>query len=299
MNKSLDVIKKAYKPYRYTIKNKATIIETTSGTYVVKNKKQKNIHKLYEYLKSRNFDYFPAIIEENRDGVNIFEYIEEIEIPKEQKAEDMIDLVALLHNKTSFFKEVNLDSYQEIYDNIINNINDLKIFYNNLFDNIENMIYLSPSAYLLIRNSSKINSALDFCESEIKEWFELVKNEDKQRVATIHNNLSTTHFIHNNKNYLISWENSKIDSPVLDLINFYKNDYLDLRFDEILKRYLRTFPLSNAELKLFYIVISIPPKIRVLKNEFQNCRNISTILDYIYKTEKLVRPYYSEQEEKK
>ncbi len=297
MNKSLEIIKKAYKPYRYTIKNNITIIETTTGKFVVKNKKNKNINKLYEYLKSRNFDYFPNVIEENRDGVNVFEYIEEIDLPKEQKAEDLIDLVSILHNKTSFYKEVNIDNYQEIYDNIMNNINDLKIFYNNIFTNIDNMTYMAPSAYLLIRNSSKINSALDFCESEIKEWFELVKNDDKQRVATIHNNLSTDHFIHNNRNYLISWENSKIDSPVLDLINFYKKEYYDLRFDEILKRYLRSYPWSDSELKLFYIVISIPPKMKEETNEFKKCQNVSNILNYIYKTENLVRPYYSKQKE--
>ncbi len=292
MNKTLEVIKKLYKPYRYTIKNNCTIIETNHGKFVVKEKKERNIRELYNYLRSRNFTYFPNLIDDERNDLNVYEYVEEITTPKEQKALDLINLTALLHNKTSYFKEVSSDTYQEIYDNINNNILYLQEYYTNLILEIENEIYMSPSHYLLIRNSSKIFAALNFSKRELDDWFELVKEESKTRVSVIHNNLSTEHLIRNQQDFLISWDRSKIDSPVLDIIKFYQNEYFDLNFEEILNRYMQKFPLNEAETRLLFIMISLPKEVKLEDNEFKNCQIVRESLDYIYKTEELTRPYY-------
>ena len=104
MNKSLEILKAIYKPYRYTIKGKTTILETTSGDFIIKPK-NKDINELYNYLTNRGFINFPKIIDASRDEVNVFEYVEDTKLPKEQKCEDLIELIASLHNKTSYFKE--------------------------------------------------------------------------------------------------------------------------------------------------------------------------------------------------
>lgn len=116
MNK-LESIKSLYKPYRYTIKGKATILETTSGDFIIKPKK-KDLVELYNYLTSRGFDAFPKIIDASRQEVNVFEYIDDLRMPKEQKCDDLIDVIASLHNKTSYFKEVSEDAYKAIYEDI-------------------------------------------------------------------------------------------------------------------------------------------------------------------------------------
>lgn len=296
MNKTLEVIKKLYKPYRYTIKKSCTIIETNKGKYVVKEKKDRNIRELYNYLRSRSFHNFPDLVDDDRDDLNVYEYIEEINTPKEQKALDLINLVTLLHNKTSYFKEVSTDTYQEIYDNIHNNILYLQEYYTNLILEIENEVYMSPSHYLLIRNSSKIFAALNFCQQELDEWFELVKDKTKSRVSVIHNNLATEHLIRNEQDFLISWDSSRIDSPVLDLIKFYQNEYFDLNFEEILKQYMMKFPLTEAETKLLFIMISLPKEVNLDSSEFKNCQIVRESLDYIFKTEELTRPYYAPQD---
>ena len=129
MNK-LESLKSLYKPYRYTIKGKCTILETTSGNFVVKKKpKNKDLHSIFNYLKSRNFDYFPNVYNEMRDDTYVYEYIEESSNINPQKSEDLICLVALLHSKTSYNKEVSEEVYKEIYENIKNNINYLKEYY--------------------------------------------------------------------------------------------------------------------------------------------------------------------------
>jgi hypothetical protein len=296
MNSSLEVLKQIYKPYRYTIKGNITLLHTTSGDFVVK-KKNNDIKTIYNYLKSRNFDYFPNLIDNSRSDVNVFEYVEDYPMPKEQKAMDLIDLVTLLHNKTTYYKVVSDDAFKSIYDAIKTNIDYLQNYYEHLINNIKNVEYMSPSQYLIIRNSSKIFSSLDFCNQELNNWFELIKEEKKQRVALIHNNLSLDHFIKNEKEYLISWDQSKIDSPVLDLINFYKNNYFDLDFETIFNSYLSKYPLNESEKKLLFIVISLPKKIEFKDNEFNSCTSIRNSLDYLFKTEELIRPYYSVNQE--
>lgn len=288
MNNALDEIKELYKPYRYTKRKNVTIIESTSGSYVIKEKNNDKVKDAYNYLLSRNFDYFPKLIDNNRELVNVFEYLPEVNMPKEQKALDMIDLVSLLHNKTTYYKEITEDKYKEIYENIKNNILYTKNYYDNLYNILIEEIYPSPSHYLLIRNMYKIFAALDFCTEELDNWYDSVKNDLKERVAFIHNNLETDHFIKNNKDYLISWENSKIDSPILDLINFYQKEYMNLDFEILMSKYLKNYPLKDNEKKLFSIVISMPPIIDIEGDEMIIQRKIRKMLDYIFKTEKLV-----------
>ncbi len=296
MTRSLEVLKDIYKPLKYTIKGKTTILETTSGNFVVKDKSN-NLKKLYTYLESRSFNYFPKLIDNSRKDVNVFEYIEGTDMPSEQKAQDLIDLVSLLHNKTSYFKEVSEDVYKEIYENIISNINYLNEYYNNMYDIYFLEELMSPDKYLIMRNMYKIFASLGFCENELNLWYDLVKEEKKQRVSIIHNNLETNHFIKGEKDYLISWDYARVDSPILDLINFYKKEYFNYDFSVLLKEYLKKYSLNDAELKLFFIIISLPPKIELKEDVFENCKNIRYDLDYVFKTEELVRPYYSKQEE--
>lgn len=297
MNNALESLKKEYKPYRFTKKKKVTILETTSGTFVVKEKTDNKVANAYEYLMSRNFDYFPSLVKETRDDVNIFEYIDEVSQPKEQKALDMIDLVSLLHNKTTYYKEITEDKYKEIYDNLKNNILYTKNYYDDLYRILVEEIYPSPSHYLLLRNIYKIFGALDFCSEELDLWYENVKDDLKERVAFVHNNLETDHFIKNNRDYLISWENSKIDSPILDLIGFYQKEYLNLDFETLFRRYDKNYPLNDHEKKLLFIVISIPPVIELGSDEILTVKNIRSKLDYVFKTEKLVKNLFVSNED--
>lgn len=294
MNRSIEVLKTIYKPYRYTILGKVTILNTTSGDFVVKEKKDdKNIRDLYNYLASRSFLNFPNLVDESREGVNVFEYVNDTVMPKEQKALDLIDVVASLHNKTTYYKIVTQDSFKEIYDNIKANINYLQNYYNEFYEKNIRDIYMSPSNYLLMCNISKIFSALEFCSSELDVWFSLVKDQSKKRVSLIHNNLSLDHFIKNEQEYLISWDNTRIDTPIMDLINFYKKEYFNVNFEVLFQRYLEKVSLTEDEKKLFFIIISLPKEIVFDDTEFNSCKRIREFLDYMYITEDLIRPYYA------
>lgn len=295
MNKSIEVLKSIYKPYRYTIKGKSTILETTCGDFIIKPK-NKDINELYTYLTNRGFMNYPKIIDSSRDEVNVFEYVEDIKLPKEQKCDDLIEIIASLHNKTSYFKEVSEDKFKSIYEDIKSNISYLSNYYNTLYEIGFNEVYASPSNYIFMRNYFKINAALEYANSELDNWYSLVTNETKIRVCLIHNNLELNHLL-NNK--LISWDNYMIDTPVIDIVKLYKNEWKNIDFSEILERYIYKFPLLDYEKKLLFILISLPPQIKKSNNEFEKCKVISEVMDYVFKTEELIRPYNTKQEEEK
>jgi len=293
MNK-LESLKSLYKPYRYTIKGKCTILETTSGNFVVKKKpKNKDLHGIFNYLKSRNFDYFPEVYTDTRDDSYVCEYVEPDDVINPQKSEDLINLVGLLHSKTSFNKEVTEEVYKEIYENIKNNILYLRDYYLKYYELFLKDIYMSPSKYQFVRNYSKITAALNFSENELDNWYNLVKEKKNERISLIHNNLSLEHYIRSDKDYLISWDNAKFDTPVLDLVKLYQNNFWDLEFATIYKKYLGVAELAEHEQKLFFILISLVPEIEFSSNEFTCCKEMRKKLDYIFKTELFLAPYYS------
>lgn len=290
---SLDLVTKIYKPYKVTKISNATILKCTNGTYVVKNKKNKDIKELYKYLNSRDFHYYPLLVEDNRSDINVFEYVEDNSIDNEQKLFDLINLVSLLHNKTSYYKEVTNDKIKEIYEELLGRTIYMEEYFNKIIFNIEDDIFVSPSSNLLLNNSSKIFESLVFLKKEIEEWYKITIDSDKMRVCLVHNNLNLDHYIKGDKDYLISWDNYIIDSPIIDIVKLYKNIYINMNFSEALKLYMEKFPLNDSEKKLLFIMLVMPDEINLTNDEIKNVVTIRKYLDYIYKTENLIRPYYS------
>ena len=275
---------------KITIKNSVKIID---NEYVIKKKKN-FLSDTYNYLLSRSFSNFPEIIKEDNDNI-YYKYIEDLSEPKEQKIIDLIMLVTLLHSKTTIYKEVDIDYYKEIYENINNKIDDTYNYYNELMDNIEKESYMSPANYLIARNISLIYNSLNYAKNNINLWYKEIENKRKIRVATIHNNLKLEHYLKEDKPYLISWDKSKIDSPIYDLVSLYKNNYLNFEFSDILKLYLKKYPLSIEETLLFLTIISIPDKIKYKDSEYKTVIEIRRQLDYIYKTNELRKEYRIEK----
>lgn len=293
--KQINEILKKYKikPNRYVKNGKATIVDTEIGRFVIK--KNNCNKKIFNYLKSRNFNYYPKIINDLDEEYEISEYIEEIDYPNEQKMLDLINLISLLHSKTTHFKEIDYEDYKQIYEDIKNNIEYLEDYYNEMITIIESHVYMSPSEYLLARNISRIFISLNFCKNEIENWYNLIKDKTKQRVVVLHNNLDLSHFIKNDNSYLISWDKSKIGIPIFDLYILYKRHALDYDFSEILKNYEKNYPLKKEERILLFILIALPIKLEFNKSTYELTKEISNQMDIMYKTEKLISPYYMEQ----
>lgn len=296
MNNERAILKKyGIIPVGYKKKNNVKIVNSKDRKYVIKEK-IRNKEDLFEYLASRSFLYFPKMYNTDRsDEYEIYEYIEDVNTPKEQKALDVINLVSLLHNKTTHYKEIDIEDYKIVYENLKEKIANTISYYEDLNNLIDEELYMSPSHYLLIRNISKIYSALRYSNVELDNWYSIIKNKKKERVVTNHNNLAIDHLVRNEESYLISWDKSSIGNPIYDIYYFYKNNYNDVNFLELLKLYEHKYPLLEEERKLLFILLSIPDKIEFFDDEYQNTKLVNNVVNYVYKTDNLISPYYSKQ----
>lgn len=276
---------------KYTMKGKTMIVNTPLGQFALK---KGNLDNIYKYLLSRNFEYFPKVIDSNEDST-IYEFVDDVKYDNEQRAFDLIHTIALLHSKTTYYKDVDIDEYKKIFEETMEKINYIYNYYMDVINIIESKIYMSPSEYLIARNISKIFSCIYFCKNELEQWYEIVKNEKRKRVVTLHNNLKLDNIIRNKSVYLIGWEYSKIDSPIYDFINFYNNYALYFDFRSLLNEYERIFPFKEEEKKLLSVLISIPSKIPNIEKEYNKVKNVRQLLDKIYKTEMLLTPKEKEE----
>ena len=275
---------------RITIKSSAKIID---DKVVIKDRKNVDLDKTYKYLKSRAFDYFPepiAIV----DKYETYPYIEDTDEPREQKAMDLMHLLSLLHGKTTFYREVDIDRNKEIYEDILMNLDYLNNYYNDLITLIEKEIYMSPSSYLIARNINIVFESIYFSKKNIETWYKKIENNKNERVVNIHNNITLDHYIKNEKPYLISWDRSTIDSPIYDLLSFYKNHYLELDFDDLFHYYEANYPLKEEEKILLFTYMAMPSKIEVENDEYKMCIKINKLMDYLYKTSNLIMNYHKD-----
>lgn len=269
--------------------NNSYLVETTNNKYIIKER-NKDLKNKFNYLLSRGFTYFPnyTFVED----YDIYDFVEDITISEEEKLEELINLLSLLHTKTTRYKKVDIDDYKIIYEDLNNKIEQLNNYYIELNNLIDSKIYMSPSHYLLVLNISKIYSALSFCKEELDNWYELIKTTPKQRIAFIHNNPDTSHIIRNKNPYLISFNKSKLGMPIEDLLILYNKYSKNNNFDILLDNYQKRYPLKEEELKLFFIQISIPDEIKFTQDELNNTIQVKNTLEKLIYSDKLIRPYY-------
>lgn len=291
--KEINELIREFNPNRYEKKGNTIIASGNDEKYCIKEKPSNDI---FAYLNSRSFRYYPEIIKEN-DKYIVTKFLDNIDMPNEQKMLDMIDLVSLLHNKTTYYKNIDVDDYKKIYEDIQNNIEHLTNYYNDLITIIESKVYLSPSELLLSSNISIVFSCLNYSKNELDKWYDLIDKKRKQRFVVLHNNLSLEHFIKNNSSYLLSWNKSRIDIPIFDLYKLYKKYELDYDFSSILKKYEKNYPLQEEERKLFFILISLPDKIEFTNIDYDNCLKVGKLVESIYKTNNLIEEYSDDKKE--
>jgi hypothetical protein len=275
------------------LNSKAKYIEE-DDKYILKPT-DKDIEELFSYLHSRGFDNIPEIIESSNEGIK-YKYIENKNKDDMSRKLELSKLLSFLHYKTSYHKDVSKHKYREIYDKLIEKIEYIENYYNELMDKIEMEIYPSPSHYLIERNFSIILGSINFIKSETKRWFKLVQDKTKERVCIVNNNPKKEHVIIGDKSYLTNRDSYMVDTPIIDLYKLYKvdNNYKD--FYDLYKEYSKNFNLTNEEKKLFFIMISIPPKIDFLDNEILYTKIVNEVINYQYKTNEFIKLINSEKE---
>lgn len=271
---------------KITIKYGVKIIDTGNEKLVIK-KKNGDLEELFKYLRSRGFNYFPDIMY-TTDNYDIYNYIEGVNLPIEEKAIDIVNLLSVLHNKTTFYKDVDDSYFKEIYEDILDRVEYLYNYYDDWVNVIETEEYMSPSNYLFIRNVTKVFQALNYCRITIGKWYDLIKDKKRVRIVNLHNNISLEHYLLLDKPYFISWNKSKKDMPIYDIIKFYKKYFKDLDFSELLRVYDAHYPLLAEERLLLFCLISIPYKLEFDDCEYDMCLKVNNFYSYICSSEKII-----------
>ena len=274
---------------KITLINDVRIVDTGSEKLVIK-KRDNELDGLFRYLRSRSFDYFPEIIY-STDNYDVYRYVNDSNLDREEKLLDIVKLVTMLHSKTTFYKDIDDDTYKELYESVIDRINYLYNYYNDIVDIIEGYDYMSPSNYLFVRNVSKLFASLDYARYQINNWYNIIEDKKRVRVVNIHNNLRVEHYLLEDKPYLISWRNSKKDIPIYDLINLYRNYYSEMDFCDLFRVYEGSYPLLEEEKCLLFCLVSIPEKLDFNLSEFEMCKKISRFYEYMNATDRLINDY--------
>ena len=274
-------------PKGYEYRNKAIIINTDNGKYVIK--KHCNNCDIYDYLNAKGFYNYPKSYNNSKDDYELLMYIEDTNVKDEQRIEDLIRTISLLHYKTSYYQEIDLDEIKKIYENVKNELYDLFNYYHNLNDYLDSELFLSPSQYLLLRNITLIYQMIDYSTKKIDFWYQLSSNCQKHRTCLIHNNISLEHLLINDNNYLVSWDKSKIDRPVVDLISFYKKYYKLIKLEDVFRLYDSINCLEEEEKCLLLIYLAIPKKIIFSTNEMDNVIITNNELLYLNKVYDFIR----------
>lgn len=264
---------------RYQKNGKCIVVDTEDKRLVIKPNKT----NIYEYLNYRNFNNYPSLVIDS--GYEIMDYVEDIDIPVEQKMIDLINLVSNLHKRTTYYRKISEFNIKDIYEEIKGQIKDTWLFYDNLMMDAETSIYMSPSLYLLSRNISFVYDMLKYCDNNIDKWYENIKNIQRVRVSVIHNNLNLEHF---KNNTLLSWDHSKISLPIFDLYKLYRSTYNEYDWNELLNIYYENYSLKEEELFLFMTLISLPLDVNMTNIEIDNVKEMNEKLNYLKLTYKFI-----------
>lgn len=296
MNDEKEVLKK-YKiiPKKISYKNKVKIIETENKKYCLKNKERSN-DAIFEYLNTHNFLNYLKQINDSSTNYELYSYIEEIDIEKEEKAYSLINIMSILHNKTTTYIDIDYEKVNTIYEDITNKINELLSYYYDLQDKIESTIYMSPAEYHLIRNINVLYISLNNARSDIDNWYKLKKTLKKERQVLLHNNMSLEHFLKSDKEYLINWNKSKKGTVIYDFFTFCKNEYKTLNIQKMYQIYQQKYKYNKDEKLLLFSLLQLPWKIMFDKSNYINTLEVNELLDYLKKVNSLILEEHKENQ---
>lgn len=292
-NELIDILKeREIHPLGYQKKGKVYIINSKNNDYVIKL--HTNNYDIYKYLASRGFLFFPKNINYAYDNYDLSVFVKGIKTNEAQSVNEYIRIIALLHNKTSYKREIDLDEIKEKYESLNNKITNLRKYYLELNEKIEHEIFLSPSSYLLVRNISLIYSVLDNSQILLNEIYDEIKNIKSIRVALLHNNVDLNHLIINDNEYLVSWDKACFDSPIIEIEEIYRKYYQRIDLNDLLASYNSVNKLTTLEIKALLINLSIPRELKLTNNTYFDTIIINNEIKYISKVYELLIKYKNE-----
>lgn len=268
------------------------VIETDDGKFFMVPRG--NREKIFHYLETKKFPFFLPIIFFYRNVYEVYRYMDD-DIDINDKAINLVHILSLLHIKTTTYQEVVLDNVKKLYEDILNQLDSLFQFYQELVQNVESHIYMSPDEYLFIRNSSLFFQNLEQSRQYLEKWYQIKKNATRERLVFLHGSPSLDTFIDGDNPCFLDWDFSRKGYVIYDFLYFYKKNYLMLEMQSLFQIYQSKYSFSEEELYLFYSLILLDEKIQFSSNHYENTVLVQGRVAYATK----VRNFVLEQNQKK
>ncbi|MBO4245951.1 MAG: hypothetical protein J5892_04395 [Bacilli bacterium] len=264
------------------------------GNVKVKNnevykKSNQKVIDLINYLDNKGFNYLPNY-RFNNDFIT-YDYIDDLAISNEEKALELIKTLAILHHKTSYYKEITQEDIRRIYDKYQNHLKYYLIYFKNYFDKkIDNEFY-QPDELLLLNNYTIINDYLNLGLSYLEEWFNKVSKLNSVRLSLIHNNVNLEHLIINQNNYLISYDHAMFDLSIIDLVLFYVKYYDQFDFIKLFLEYQNIDHLEPEEILLLKVLLIINFKYEDDLDILGNTKQNTIFISYLNRVLKIIKTF--------
>lgn len=264
--------------YKYL--NKVCLIDTNRGKFVLKKKKEDS-HRVFDYLLSRNFEFFLYPEDINLPDMFVYSYIDEVKMLDSEKAVDLMYIMASLHNKTTSYEKISMDKVKAIYEEKVSNFDYLMNYYNDLEEAMSMRNYPAPWEYNLLINISKVYSCLMYGRNLIEKWYSFIKNNGEERIVFLHNHISLEHFLVGREEKLINFDYSSYGNPIYDFIYFYRSHYKDLDIISLFSIYQSKYSYSYEEMLLLFIELLDIPKIKFGDDSYNNNLMVYNLVTYL------------------
>lgn len=188
-------------------------------------------------------------------------------LPNEEKGDHskLFRELARLHSLSAREVKVNKEDRKAHYEKSIEEIEREEEFINEMMEECDKKIYMSPFELLFCTYYHTIKHALSFSKRKLNEWYEITKEKDKARIVIVHGKLSNDHFLFDEKGYgyFSNFEKATIGSPIHDLLPFtvqalrgYPKQLEEMV--EWLYMYFKFFPFKEEEMGLFHSYLAQP-----------------------------------------
>lgn len=182
-----------------------------------------------------------------------------------ERHHQMFRELARLHTLSVREVPINKENKEKHYEQTIHEWEKEREFVEGYIEHCERKWYMSPFELLFCLYYHDITQAMQFSTNKFKEWYEKTKNDDKARTVVTHGNISTEHFLYDDKGhgYFLNFEKSRQGSPMHDLLPFLSRTLSTFpkRSEECvdwLYTYFKYFPLKEEELSLLLSYFAYP-----------------------------------------
>lgn len=266
-------------------------VKTEDCLYVVKVIETKNVDKIYEYIEVLHLKCFVEIcMNKNNERVTpyhnkylyLMPYIDNSQgILKEIKVKFYFETLAYLHLNSFYYTKINQDYFDTLNQDILDIIHEREIYYEQMIQNYESIVYRSPSQWMLMMNYYRIYDSLCHARQYLSQYLEQTKSFHQIRVCLTYKHFDYNH-ISLKERLLLSLDNMSIDLPIYDLFDMYQR-IPDILFDLdcFSQYYFQKVDLKDEEKLLLCCLMSVVPVIYYSDDEIENIIKLSRLLYYL------------------